>query len=217
MIGWLVLLVAAPPGAIARPAVSIDASRQISESRVDAVRSACEEITRKLGAPQRPWKLELKQSTSPEEFQRATGRARFEAAASSGSVIWLQSEAILSRHDTPAILRHECAHAWLRARGLPPLPRVIEEALAVRLSGQAAKLPPAPRVAATELVRLEKILAAPKDARQLEGAVARAAATLGPRLELAMRRGNLVATLRTWSAIRVWDAKAWTEVVKSSQ
>lgn len=173
----LLLLIAAPDEALV--------------SRVDV---ACATIDRALGVVRSSYALE--QADSIEAFVARTGRARFEAAATLRKTIWLQPSAVLDRlPDLDLVLRHECVHAILRARGVPPLDVVLEEAVALELSGQASKLPPARAIASEEHDAIVLVLRSPKDRLVFEAAVARAAATHGAQIRAWMREGALISAL----------------------
>ncbi len=171
----ILLLIAAQ---FSSPSIEIDASEELR----DSWKSACESVARELPGEPGTWRIAIRQAATIEEFVARTGRARFEAAALAGDTIWLQAPAILDRFgDLDPIRRHECVHARLRFLGLPPLPRVVEEAIAIGISGQAARLPKAPPLDRREITKAEQILAAPRDRAIFERTLARAHATVWPK------------------------------------
>jgi len=160
-------------------------------SRVDV---ACAAIDRALGVTRSSYALE--QADSIETFLARTGRARFEAAATLRTTIWLQPSSVLDRlPDLDLVLRHECVHAILRARGVPPLDVVLEEAVALELSGQASKLPPARAIGPEAHDAIAVVLRSPKDRLIFEAAVARAAATHGAQIRAWIKEGALISAL----------------------
>lgn len=139
---------------------------------------ACEQVGLELGLRHRELVVRAASTATTADFVRATGRRWFEAAAFTHGTIWLQPAAVLSRFShVDEIFRHECVHAWLHAEGLGGLPRLVEEAVATGLSGQAARLPPAQPFAEAELAEAEARLATPKDRQQLTTTVSRAVQT----------------------------------------
>lgn len=133
---------------------------------------------------------------STDEFIARTGRPRFDAAASVGEVIWLQPVKVLDRlPELDGVLRHECVHVMLRARRVTPIDRIWEEAIALELSGQAARLAPAPVIAPPERAAINAALVRPKDRASYERALARAASTHGAQIRAWRRDGVLVEAL----------------------
>jgi stage II sporulation protein D len=185
------------------PAVEIDGGAELH----DRWRTACEAVARELPGGRGTWRVEVRQAESIEEFVSRTGRSRFEAAAFTGGGIWLSAKPILDRFgDLDPILRHECVHARLRFLGLPPLPRVIEEGLAVGIAGQASRMPPAAPFAREELRGAERSLAQPVDRTNLEVALARAHATVWPKL-----RERSPASRLSFLREIVFAGSAWTD------
>lgn len=144
---------------------------------------ACAAVAPRLGVEDGRLRLTLAQARTVEEFVAETGRPRFEAAALTGGVIWMMPPRVWrALDDRDGVRRHECVHAWLRHLGLPPLPVLLEESLALHLSGQASRLPPAPPLSEAELAPAARRLARPTDRRAHEETLARLAATFGPSL-----------------------------------
>ncbi|MCC7386037.1 MAG: hypothetical protein IT384_29585 [Deltaproteobacteria bacterium] len=202
---------AALPGAPSRspPVVQVEPARGVSRARVEQVEEACRAIGALLGAGRR-LDLGLAQASSVDDFAQETRRARFEAAAMVGRVLWLQPSSVLERlPDVEAILRHECVHAWLRALDVPPLPATLEEALACGLAGQVARLPPGAPLSRAELVPSDGALRAPRDPGAAQHALSRAASTFWPRLRALHQSGELVDTLRRAARGPVWTDALW--------
>lgn len=188
--------------------VRVDAAPEVAPARAAALEAACLQVTSTLGPLEAPLVLQVRQAPSVEAFVASTGRARFEAAALVQGVVWLQPEGVLARlADVDGVLRHECVHAWLRAHGLR-LPRLLEEALAVGASGQAARLPPAPPLTVAELEAVARELARPTGRAGYERAVARAAATFWPPLQ-GLEAGARAVLLRR---IQAAPEAAWLDV-----
>lgn len=202
---------AAVPGATSRspPAVQVEHARGLSRARVEQVEEACRSIGALLGAD-RALALGLAQASSVDDFAEQTRRARFEAAAMVGRVLWLQPSSVLERlPDLDAILRHECVHAWLRALDVPPLPPTLEEALASGLAGQVARLPPGAPLSRAELAQSDGALRAPRDPAAAQHALGRAVSTFWPRLRALHQGGELVDTLRRAARGPVWTDPLW--------
>lgn len=196
--------------AAAAPELRIEVAGGSQES-AEALRIACNDVAATLGPPPSPWRLELRQAKSVDEFAERTGRARFEGAALVGPMIWLQPQAVLAKFDAPAIFRHECVHAWLRAQKIPPLPRVVEESLAAWVSLQAAKFPPAQKLDAAELAAAEKTLSAPRNDAELSKVLHRAAATMVPIFSRWTAEKRLLQELRIVAATPAWDRTLWQQ------
>lgn len=124
-------------------------------------------------------------------------RSPFEVAVYRDHQILLAPPATLKKTpDLPAILRHECAHAWLRAAGVRPLPILLEETVAMLLAGQSGRLPPAAALDVEGQAHAARQAAHPKDRQALEHALAAAHATFGPRLLEAIKEHRLLAALK---------------------
>jgi hypothetical protein len=163
---------------IEAPPVEVDGD--LAEPELTRWRSACVAMAERLPGPG-VFRVRIRQATSIDDFVARSGRARFEAAALVGDVIWIQPAEVLGRFgDLDPIRRHECVHARLRHLRIPPLPRIVEEAVAIGLAGQ--RLPPAPPLTDTERAAAEAILRSPTDRAELERTLARAFATIWPRL-----------------------------------
>ena len=189
-------------GAVAVRSVDVVAGESLAGESplVERVRSACAEIDALLGPdglPLGPRHVTVEQSASTEAFVQRTRRARFEAAASVGMSVWLQPAKVLDAlGELEPVLRHECVHVILRARGVPPLPRADEEAVALTLSGQAARLPPAPPLTPEAWLEASAALARPRDRAVFERLLARVVATASARVRTLVRERQLVSTLR---------------------
>lgn len=183
MTAWLLagLVLAGPFEATpARP--SFDSTLEPPEVRRWS--QACQDMAAKLGPTAEPWRAGLRRADSIEAFVKRTGRARFEAAAVVGRTIWLQPRRIFERiPGADAIRRHECVHLYLRHLGLPPLNPALEEALAVGLSGQAARLPAGQQLSEQGLRRAGRVLAKPDSAAMLQSTLQDVVSTLWPRLK----------------------------------
>lgn len=161
--------------------------------------SACLAIAQSLGGPpQRRWRVEVIRSPTIEAFTRATGRARFDAAAVEGDRLYLQNRKTLARFPSlTRIRRHECVHLWLRAAGVPPLPRIFEEAIAVGLAGQISELPFREPLRPSEINAAEAILRRPQNPKVYREELARAVASFWPLIaELSPKaRGEALRTI----------------------
>jgi len=197
---WLLswLLVAGPFDAIA--------PRPVFDTKVEPAETlrwteACQRMAAKLGPSRGPWQANLRRAQSIEAFVRHTGRSRFEAAAVVGRTIWLQPRPVFERiPGSDAIRRHECVHLYLRHLGVPPLNPALEEALAIGLSGQAARLPAGRQLRAEGLRRAGAILAKPKDPAQLRSTLQDVVSTLWPRLQALSPRARLTQLRRAGAA-----------------
>ncbi len=223
----LLLLVLASPFT-SSPEIDVDAGDALREPW----RAACEAVARELPGPGRQakraaspasgggsegfaragpgvWRIRVRQASTIDEFVARTGRARFEAAALAGDTIWLQAAAVLDRFaDLEPIRRHECVHARLRFLGLPPLPHVIEEAIALGISGQGVRLPPAAPLARDERAQAEAILTNPGDREIFENTLARAHATVWPKWRALARARRL-----SWLREIVFAKSAWVDLL----
>jgi hypothetical protein len=65
----------------------------------------------------------------------------------------------------------------MSAEAKGPLPRALEEAIAMKISGQSAKLPPADPLTTRDIESAEAALALPRDRLRYEATLARVAAT----------------------------------------
>ena len=139
---------------------------------------ACTEIFAYLGQNNRIFRVQSRQAKTSSEFRQRTGRPTFEAAAVLGDTLWLQPESILLRQrNAQVIFRHECVHLWFRVRDSHTLPPLLEEVLALGISGQAASLAPAKRLSGTECLTAEQARANPKDRAAYETWMRRAVTT----------------------------------------
>lgn len=195
MIALSLLLIAQTSGSVV---IEAGASLDREAPLVERTRSACREIDAMLGPPPSPASrhtVTVERAPSIEAFVERTRRARFEAAALVGRTMWIQP-VLEQLGDVDAVLRHECVHAILRARGVPPLEVIEEEAVALTLSGQAARLPPAPALERADRAELSRTLRAPRSRDAFERALARVVATYAARVTALARAGQLVDTLR---------------------
>lgn len=189
-------------GALASRSVDVVAGESLGaeSSLVERVREACAEIDVLLGPdglPPRPRRVSVEQAPSTDAFVARTQRARFEAAAAVGWRVWLQPANVLDTlGDIEPVLRHECVHVILRARAVPPLPRADEEAVALTLSGQAARLPPATPLTPEAWVEASAALARPRDRLAYERLLARIVSTGSARVRALAATRSLVSTLR---------------------
>lgn len=189
-------------GALTARSVDVVAGESLApdSALVERVRRACAEIDATLGAdgvPARPRVVTVEQAPTIEAFVASTARARFEAAAAVGWRVWLQPGRVLEGlGELEPVLRHECVHVILRARDVPPLPRADEEAVALTLSGQGARLPPAPPLTPEAWREASAALQRPRDRAVYERWLARVVATASARVRELTRAGVLVSTLR---------------------
>ncbi len=187
---------------LAQASVALEPGESLDREAPLFVRTqrACAEIDAMLGPATgggtRPV-ITVERAASIEQFVARTGRARFEAAALVGRTLWIQP-VLEQLGDVDAVLRHECVHALLRARGVPPLDVIHEEAVALTLAGQAARLPPAPPLPTDTAGRaaLARALSKPASREAFEHALARVASTYAARVTALARAGELVDVLR---------------------
>lgn len=191
---WALALLAAAP----QLRVEIDPS--VAAAWGNAAELACAEVDRDLEAEAEPLvfrSVRLVQAATFAELLRRGGRSRFELAAYRDRTIWLAPPEVLEKtFDVAAILRHECAHAALRARAVPALPILVEEVVVMMLAGQSGRLPPGPVISAAELPEVERQAREPSERASLESALARAHATFGAALHKARQERRLLAFLR---------------------
>jgi hypothetical protein len=184
----------------AAPELRVEVDPSVGAEWRQAAETACAEVDRALEAEAAPLvfrSVRLQQAASFEELLRQGGRSRFEVAAYRERTIWLAPPEILGKtFDVAAILRHECAHAGLRARAVPALPILVEEAAVMMLAGQTGRLPPGSPILAGELSEVERRARQPADRAALETALARAHATFGAALLKARQERRLLAFLR---------------------
>ena len=146
-----------------------------------AVQRACGEVVSTLGPPRRRKKVRVRVASDAQHFTDVTGRPAFEAAAFVDDTIWLASTTTRDRlFHLDLVYRHECVHAWLAADGSSPSFRVVEEAFAMRVAGQSARLPPARPYTTADIEAAESLLGAPRDRLSYEATLARVAATFAP-------------------------------------
>lgn len=207
-------LVAAGPFAGPRLEVVVEANG-IAATEAARWRAACREVATRLDTPPGQWRVRLRRAPSVEAFAARTGRARFEAAALVGQTIWLQPAPVFERIPAASgVRRHECAHLALRRAGVPPLPDALEEAVAVGVSGQAARLPAGRALDAEGLRRASATLAKPRTAEALQASLRDAVSTLWPRLR-DLEPEALVARLRALAAAPDWATAALAEPPRS--
>lgn len=181
---WLLFILVVAPWGL-EPSVELRAPPGVlSPAERGRWEAACRDAAAALGGmPARRWQLSVERTRDPGDFAARTGRARFEAAAVSGGRLILQSRAVLARFARlQRVRRHECVHAWLRAAGIPPLPPILEELVAVGISGQAAGLPPAEPLKVGELPALRAEIARPRSRPRYRRLLARAVQTFWPAL-----------------------------------
>lgn len=146
-----------------------------------AVERACADVVATLGPPKRRQKIHVRVARDAQHFTDVTGRPAFEAAAFVDDTIWLASTTTRDRlFHLDLVYRHECVHAWLRAEGMSLSSRVVEEAFAMQVAGQSAKLPPARPYTTADIEAAESLLGAPRDRLSYEATLARVAATFAP-------------------------------------
>lgn len=151
---------------------------QLDADRRREVEIACTEIFSYLGQDNRSFRVQSRQAKTPSEFRQRTGRPTFEAAAVQGDTLWLQPEYILlQQRNAQVIFRHECVHLWFRTQDPHTLPPLLEEVLALGISGQAAVLAPAKRLSGAECLIAERARASPKDRAAYETWMRRAVTT----------------------------------------
>lgn len=199
---WALALLAAAP----QLRVEIDPSVSAEWGR--AAEEACAQIDEALASEAEPLvfrSVRLMQAATFDELLRRGGRSSFELAAYRDRTIWLAPPEVLAKSfDVAAILRHECAHAALRARAVPALPILVEEAAVMMLAGQTGRLPPGAALTSEELPEVERRARQPSERAALESALARAHATFGAALLAARREHRLLAFLRQVAAEKAY-------------
>lgn len=200
---WMVtVLLAAGPFTTAGVKVEVEA-KGLGDGEIARWRAACEDVAARLEITGR-WAVRVRRAASLADFSARTGRARFEAAAVVQDTIWVQPAHVFERIPAAAgVRRHECVHLALRRLGVPPLPPALEEAVAVGVSGQAARLPAGRRLDAAGLRRANAALERPKRASDLQSNLRDAVSTLWPRLRSSTPRG-LVERLRALAKAPDW-------------
>lgn len=169
-------------------------SPEISPHRQEQVQRACGEIFVRMAPPVRESEFQLRQAKDAQDFAEQTGRPAFEAAAVRHLTLWLQPETILAQQqDVEAIVRHECVHLWFRVHHRTALPFLLEEVLALGLSGQAARIAPAPALHGDECEQAERARAHPSSRTSYEAWMSRAVSTYWRNLSQLS-----VAELRDW-------------------
>jgi hypothetical protein len=156
----------------------VDAADATDLETVDAVARACADVESTLGPPRRRKVVTVRIASDVAHFTRVTGRPGFEAAAFTKDTLWLTPKRTRGAlFNLDEVYRHECVHAWLAAEANGPLPRVLEEAIALKLAGQAAHLPPAEPLTVLDIESAEATLAIPRDRLRYERTLARVSAT----------------------------------------
>ena len=203
---WSVMTPFAPA-----PRLELDAAPTLTRVERNAWRNACHDVARRLGWPTRRWRIKIRRARDPRDFAAQTKRPRFEAAAWQDGTIWLQSARTLARFGRmQAIRRHECVHAWRAAAGWPPLPVVLEEALASGVAHEV--LPPRAPVEVSGLADLAARLQAPASHRAATEARSQARATVWPHLRT-LRPAALRARLARIAART--RGQSWWQILTS--
>lgn len=195
-------------GPFVEATTTITFDTQVEAVEVQKWQAACSHVGQYFGSSPGPWRVALKRAATTTAFTEHTGRARFEAAAVVGRTIWIQPKPVFDRIPSSAsVRRHECVHLWLRFMQIPPLARVVEESLAVGLSGQAQRMPAGRTLDPQQMDRAEQILAHPKNRRELESTLQDVVTTIWPLLRghSSQQRLDLLRALS--------QAKRWTSVL----
>ncbi len=207
MIAVLLQLILSANPFVPTPA-SLVFDTEVEAAEVQRWRTACTRIAPNFPKLTQPGRVRLKQAENTEAFVTITGRSRIEAAAVLGQTIWIQPARIFDRiPDANSVRRHECVHLWLRLLQVPPLPRVLEEALATGLSGQARRQPAGEILTEAQLVVAEKALAHPKSRLELETTLQDVVSTIWPLLR-DHEAHHLMSLLTVMS-----KAQRWTSVL----
>jgi len=195
-------------GPFEAPRLEVTVETSLPPAEAERWRSACAEVAARLGGGRGSWRVRVRRAKSVAAFAKATGRPRFEAAALVGDTIWVQPARIFERlPDAPGVRRHECVHLFLRRAEVPPLPRALEEAVAMGVAGQAARLPAGRKLGAEGLRRANRALERPTSLEQLQTNLQDVVSTLWPGLRAHPGR-ELLEALKALAGAEDWAEAA---------